>query len=165
MGKRMKLTLDMPAFTNAGLQPRTVDNWSRAVVDMDALNGKLHDELYEIVKSREISFEDNSAALMAHVAETLSRVAVEQVDCSYRYNTATMAGSRRINGTPIDNLFEITLKSLDWDNKTLRMMLLVGTYWVMCRRVAGFMPGLNGNISIPGAVYTTMKLGVDLTDG
>jgi hypothetical protein len=53
------------------------------------------------------------------------------------------------------------LTEIDWNEPTpIKLLLLLGTYRAFIEKKPGMIPGLNGNITIPGAVFTCFRLGI-----
>ena len=163
-GRRMKLFPTDPAFVRAPLQQRTVENWSRALLNPDELQERARVMMgnwldhKSALNEPHFTLEGPNPDLMANLMQGVNDLyGIVRVTFEFIHRPIV-----RINHTTEDEFMVLPCQN---DNVGIMPLMLIGMHRSLLRRQYGFFPGLQWNISIAGAVATAMGLGGMIEDG
>lgn len=165
MGKRMKIDTSMKVFARMPLHQRTVDSWASAVIDPRMLTKLIREELqlWDKANTGGIYFRAETPAGIPYLLDSILLAGINaEITTHFSRGSGT-----RIHGWSWEmmSLTTVAQANESWEYaEGLKLMLLLSTYRVLMAKEAGKIPGLDGNITIPGAVFTAMKLGAVFSD-
>lgn len=162
-GKKMRVTPNDMAFATSPLQFKTVQNWSQSVLDIDMLEMGIKRELNDWIAERDVTRERHlrikavDTILFGFLCEQMALLTGAEIIGHFILNPDTI-----INETDVHReLMRTSVSAIDWAKASpFKLLLLIGTYRTIIQRTAGIIPGLDGNITIAGCVYTCFRLGV-----
>lgn len=164
-GKKMTLSLDMPAFARQPLHARTVAGWSE-MLDIDDLRVALKEYLLMHYKEDEpLSYGAPNRLFPMFIIDMLCTLTEKPILLRFT-RTGSNAGNMidsaliQIGDMSMTNLCFTSLGEFNWEHREATHLMCFATYNALVLRSAGAIPGTNHNITIAGAIATALKLNV-----
>lgn len=155
--RRMKIYTTDFLFSTIGVQTKTAENWSRAVLNAEELRTNMATILKNWFEIHELHIEDPGTKFSGWLGHELSQITGGRI----KYTVAARP-EFRINGVGPEELLNMTQQS---DKQMAVLPLTIaGLHRVFFRCHGGHLPGVDWCMSMPGCVITAISLGGQIAE-